>query len=295
MKLFIDGAEGTTGLEIVSRLHEVPGAEQIPLPSALRKDPDARRAAMEQADITVLCLPDAAAKEAVALAEGTRTRLLDASTAHRTAPGWVYGLPELCPGQREAIASAGRVANPGCHATGFILLARPLAEAGWISPELPVTAFSTTGYSGGGKRMIAAYEAGGRPEELAYPRIYGLAQQHKHLPEMAVYGTLGQPPVFNPVVCDYYRGMSVTLFMTAGDPDTAMAIYRERYAAGRVRVVDPPEDGYFSCQPVCHTDGGLLTASGRPGRWSATLALDNLGLGACGAALENLRIMCGIR
>lgn len=293
MKLFIDGAEGTTGLEIVARLHEVPGAERIALPNELRKDPEARRAAMEQADITLLCLPDAAAREAVALAEGTHTRLLDASTAHRTAPGWVYGLPEMTPGQGAAIAAAERVANPGCHATGFILLARPLAEAGLIGPEDTVAAFSTTGYSGGGKKMIAVYEADDRPPEMAYARLYGLSQQHKHLPEMAVYGTLGQPPVFNPVVCDFYRGMTVTLFMTKGDPETALALYRARYAAGRVRVTDPPADGFFSCQPVTGTDGAVLTAGGQPGRWSATIALDNLGLGACGAALENLRRMCG--
>ena len=206
-KVYIDGKDGTTGLQIYDRLAARDDIDLLLIDEAKRKDPGERKRLMAEADIVFLCLPDAAAVEAVALAEGSGARMIDASTAHRTAPGWVYGFPELRPGQREAIAGARHVANPGCHATGFISIVAPLVQAGLLSADADLCCFSLTGYSGGGKKMIAQYEAAEKAESLYSPGLYGLTQAHKHLPEMQKLCGLKKPPVFTPIVDDYYKGM----------------------------------------------------------------------------------------
>ena len=209
--IFIDGSSGTDGLRIYDRLAQREDIDLLTLPPELHHDMEAQRELINRADIAFLCLPDAAAVEAVALAEGSGARMIDASTAHRTAPGWVYGFPELRPGQREAIAGARYVANPGCHATGFISIVAPLVQAGLLSADADLCCFSLTGYSGGGKKMIAQYEAAERAESLYSPGLYGLTQAHKHLPEMQKLCGLKKPPVFTPIVDDYYKGMAATV------------------------------------------------------------------------------------
>ena len=209
-KVFIDGHEGTTGLRIHERLSTRQDIELVPIADDVRKDPDAIRACMKQADIAFLCLPDGAAAEAVTLAEGCDVRLIDTSTGRRVAPGWIYGFPELSPQQAAAIAKSDRVGNPGCHASGAISILQPLTEAGIVPADYPVTAFSLTGYSGGGKKMIAQYE-GDKGQDLYAPRQYGLVQQHKHLPEIVTICHLTQEPVFTPIVDDYYSGMEVMI------------------------------------------------------------------------------------
>ena len=210
-KVFIDGREGTTGLRIEERLENREDIELLSIDPDKRKDANERQKFLNAADLVFLCLPDAAAKEAVSLIENPNTRVIDASTAHRTAPGWAYGFPELSPEHRAAIAHGKRVANPGCHATGFISLAYPLVQKGILPAYYPVCAFSLTGYSGGGKKMIAEYEGENRSTELDAPREYGLNQQHKHLKEMTAITGLVKEPLFTPIVADYYSGMIVTL------------------------------------------------------------------------------------
>ena len=209
--VFIDGKEGTTGLRIFDRLAERGEFSLLTLPEEKRKDADARREAIHAADIAILCLPDAAARESVALAEGSKTRILDTSTAHRVAPGWAYGFPELSKKHRDAVVSGQYVAVPGCHASGFIVLAAPLVAAGLIPADTLLSCFSLTGYSGGGKKMIAQYEADTRTPDLDAPRPYGLTQSHKHLPEMQQISCLTHAPIFAPIVADYYAGMQVTI------------------------------------------------------------------------------------
>ena len=215
-KVFIDGAAGTTGLRIQDRLRERKDLELILLPDEARKDPAARAEALNAADVAFLCLPDDAAREAVSLLENPDTVLIDTSTAHRTAPGWVYGFPEIG-GRREKIRKAKRIANPGCHASGFVALTAPLTEAGLLPRDARLSVFSLTGYSGGGKKMIAAYEEEGRDPLFGAPRLYGLSQKHKHLPEMAAVAGLSRPPVFSPVVAPYYAGMEVVVSLFRED------------------------------------------------------------------------------
>ena len=210
-KVYIDGKDGTTGLQIYERLSAREDITLLLIDEAKRKDPAERAKLMNQADLVFLCLPDAAAREAVTLIENPATRVIDASTAHRTAPGWVYGFAELKAGQREAIAGAKRVANPGCHATGFLSLAAPLVALGLLPRDAALTCFSLTGYSGGGKKMIAQYEAADREAALSSPAPYALGQTHKHLPEMKAVAGLDTAPVFIPIVDDYYKGMSTTI------------------------------------------------------------------------------------
>ena len=204
-RVFIDGQEGTTGLEIQERLSARRDLEIVEIDPARRKEPEARRDCIDSADVTVLCLPDAASKEAVALVTRPESRFIDASTAHRTADGWVYGLPELARSQRDAIQNARLVTNPGCHATCFALLVRPLVDAGVISPDYPVVAYSLTGYSGGGKKLIQTYREGD-PDKLSASRPYALGLKHKHIPEMQKVSRLSHPPFFVPVLGPYYRG-----------------------------------------------------------------------------------------
>ena len=293
-KIFIDGSAGTTGLRIAQRLSRRRDIELIRLPEERRKDAGARAEAIHAADVSFFCLPDAAAREAAAMA-GEEARLIDTSTAHRTDPAWIYGFPEL-PGQREKIAAGRRIANPGCHASGFIALAAPLVKAGLIAPDAELTCFSVTGYSGGGKSMIAEYEAEGRPAELDSPRQYGLAQSHKHLPEMAKVSGLIAPPVFCPIVADYYSGMVVTVALHAsqlkGKPKDAEQVYRELYTTPLVRYIPCPE-GMMAGNAMADRDDMEITVAGSDERILLISRFDNLGKGASGAAIQNMNLMLG--
>ena len=294
-KIFIDGSAGTTGLRIRERLAERKDIELVTLSGELRKDLSARKDAINGADVAFLCLPDAAAKEAVGLVE-SGVAVIDTSTAHRTAEGWTYGFPEL-EGQREKIAGSRRIANPGCHASGFIVLVEPLVRAGLISPDAALTCFSLTGYSGGGKSMIADYEAEGRPAALDSPRQYGLTQSHKHLPEMAKVCGLTTAPVFCPIVADFYSGMEVTVSLFAedlrGTVADVKAVYAERYRGPVVNAVDPPE-GMIAANALSGLDRMEVMVTGNDERILLVSVFDNLGKGASGAAVQNMNILLGV-
>ena len=296
-KVFIDGSAGTTGLRIADRLSHRRDIELITLPDNLRKDPSARHDALNEADIAFLCLPDEAAKEAAAMVENDRTAVIDTSTAHRVSPGWVYGFPEIG-GFREKIVSAKRIANPGCHASGFIALVAPLREAGILPPDAPLSCFSLTGYSGGGKKMIAAYEAEGRETLLDAPRMYGLTQAHKHLPEMQKYCGLEQAPIFCPVVAPYYAGMEVTVPLFAhqlkGGRAAVERLYAAYYAKGLVRFVSGDDEaGCLSAGALAGRDDMLITVQGNEERILLIARFDNLGKGASGAAIQNMNLILG--
>ncbi len=298
MKVFIDGSAGTTGLRIRERLAQREDLSLITLPEEKRKDTGARREALNGADIVFLCLPDDAAAEAVTLIENPDTAVIDTSTAHRTAAGWTYGFPELT-GQREKISSSKRVANPGCHAGGFIALVAPLVEAGVVPADACLTCFSLTGYSGGGKKMIAAYEAGERSPLLDAPRQYGLSQAHKHLPEMTRVCGLKNAPVFCPVVADFYSGMEVTVPLFAetvrGGAGAVRAVYRERYRGPVVRYAENADEaGFLSAAALSGRDDMEISVAGNDERILLTARFDNLGKGASGAAVQNMNILMGV-
>ena len=297
-KVFIDGSAGTTGLRIRERLEARKDIELILLPEDLRKAPEARRDALHSADIAFLCLPDDAAREAVALAEGGDCAIIDTSTAHRTAPGWVYGMAELA-GQREKIAQSERVANPGCHASGFIALVAPLVAAGVIAKNAKLSCFSLTGYSGGGKKMIAQYEDGERDALLDAPRQYGLNQNHKHLKEMAAICGLDFAPVFSPIVADFYSGMevSVPLFgeWVAGGMARVKEVLADAYPGPVIRYVESADEGGFlSAGKLSGRDDMEVTVTGGDERLLLTARFDNLGKGASGAAIQNMNILMGV-
>jgi N-acetyl-gamma-glutamyl-phosphate reductase len=297
MKVFIDGSAGTTGLRIHERLAERRDLELIILSDELRKDNAARKDAINSADIAFLCLPDAAAREAVAMIEGD-TAVIDTSTAHRTAEGWAYGFPEL-PGQRAKVAASRRIANPGCHASGFIALVAPLVHAGLLSKSAALTCFSLTGYSGGGKKMIAEYEAPeGRSALLDAPRQYGISQSHKHLPEMAAVCGLEKAPVFCPIVAPFYSGMEVTVPLfdsqLKGTIDDVKAAYRDLYATPLVHFDDcADEGGFLSAGAFSGYDDMQVSVAGNAERILLTARFDNLGKGASGAAIQNMNIIMG--
>ena len=296
--VFIDGSAGTTGLRIAERLAARRDLNLIRLPEALRKDPAARKEAINSADIVFLCLPDDAAREAVALVSNPRVKIIDTSTAHRTAPGWVYGFPELA-GQREKLAAATRIANPGCHASGFVALVAPLVQQGILEPGALLSCFSLTGYSGGGKKMIAAYEDSARSALLDAPRQYGLTQQHKHLKEMKALCALENEPVFCPIVGDFYSGMEVTvpLFVRQvnGTASDIRDVYRTYYTDGLVRFTETPDsDGLLSAAALAGRDDMEISVFGNDTRILLTARFDNLGKGASGAAIQNLNILLGI-
>ena len=294
-KVFIDGSAGTTGLRIRERLAARADMEILTLPDERRKDVSARKDALNSADVAFLCLPDAAAKEAASLIESDVT-IIDTSTAHRTAEGWTYGFAELT-GQREKIAESRRIANPGCHASGFIVLIEPLVKAGLIAPDTALTCFSLTGYSGGGKSMIADYEAGDRDEALDSPRQYGLTQSHKHLPEMQKLCGLSLAPVFCPIVADFYSGMEVTVSLFAkdlhGTAAEIKALYAERYHGPIVQYVEPPE-GMLASNALAGLDRMEVTVTGNDERILLVSTFDNLGKGASGAAIQNMNIRLGL-
>ena len=305
-KVFIDGSAGTTGLRIRERLAGMDGLEVVVLPEELRKDPSARRDALNAADVAFLCLPDAAARESVAMVESPSVVVIDTSTAHRTSDGWEYGFPEL-EGRRGRIASARRIANPGCHASGFVALVEPLVRDGIVSGDAALSAFSLTGYSGGGKKMIAEYgerglsdaksaaDGAGNVDPFLGGRQYALGQAHKHLPEMAKVCGLVHPPCFSPVVVPHYSGMEVTVFLHGADLDAVRDCYRRRYAGnGVVRFAeDMSEGGFISSAALSGRDDMLVGAYGSEGRVVLVSCFDNLGKGASGAAIQNMNIALG--
>ena len=297
-KVFIDGSAGTTGLRIRERLASRQDISLIKLPEELRKDADARRDAIHDADIVFLCLPDAAAMEAVALAGDAETKIIDTSTAHRVDPDWVYGFPELS-GQREMLAGSSRIANPGCQASGFVALVAPLVESGILPASAALSSFSLTGYSGGGKKMIAEYEAPGRSPLLKGPRQYALTQQHKHLKEMVKVCALESAPVFCPIVGDFYSGMEVTVPLFAGDikgtAEDIRALYRSYYAGGLVRYAEEADaDGLLSAAAFSGRDDMSVSVFGNEERILLVSRFDNLGKGASGAAIQNMNILLGV-
>ncbi len=300
-KVYIDGKEGTTGLQIYDRLAARDDIELLLIDEERRKDPLERKRLLNEADLAFLCLPDAAAVEAAAMVEDPDTRIIDASTAHRVAEGWVYGFAELGPERKAAIAASKRVANPGCHATGFLSVAAPLVKLGILPADYPVTVYSLTGYSGGGKKMIAQYEAPDRPAEFAAPRIYGLDLRHKHLPEMQAVAGLRYPPVFNPVVDDYYKGMATTLLLHnallcggpgAGDVAAALAEFYRGQALVHVTPFGDHE-ALLAANHLAGKDTLEITVCGNERQTMVTARFDNLGKGASGAAVQNMNLMLG--
>ena len=297
-KVFIDGSAGTTGLRIKDRLSARTDLSLITLPEELRKDTAARRQALNEADVAFLCLPDEAAIEAVSLIDNPNTAVIDTSTAHRTAAGWVYGFPELG-GRRAKIAASRRIANPGCHASGFIALVAPLVEAGLLTKDAALSAFSLTGYSGGGKKMIAEYEDADRAAHYGAPRQYALSQSHKHLPEMKVICGLDRAPIFSPIVADYYAGMEVTVPLFAdgvrGTRADIAAVYREAYSEGLVSYNDKMGEGGLLCgSGFAGRDDMEVGVLGNDERILLVARFDNLGKGASGAAIQNMNILLGV-
>ena len=304
-RVFVDGQEGTTGLRIHEYLAQRSDIEVLCIDPERRKDAGERARLLNAADVAFLCLPDAAAREAAALVTNAKTCLIDASTAHRTAAEWVFGMPELAPGHRDRIRAAKRISNPGCHSSSFILLLRPLVDAGLVPADLPVSATSITGYSGGGKKMIEQYEAGG-DARLASPRPYGLTLAHKHVPEMSAHTGLHVKPVFQPVVGNFYKGLavSVPLHLSQLKPGTTAeqlhAAFVHRYAGERfIRVMplrDPGtlEAGYFDVQACNDTNRVDLFVFANDTQAILMSRLDNLGKGASGAAVQTMNVHLGL-
>ena len=300
-KLYIDGQEGTTGLQIYERLGARDDIELLRIDPDKRKDTAERKRLLNAADLVFLCLPDAAAVEAVALIENENTRVVDASTAHRTAPGWVYGFPELLAGQRERVRHAKRVANPGCHATGFLSTAAPLVAMGVLPPDYPVACYSLTGYSGGGRKMIAEYEAADRAASLDAPNIYGLSLKHKHLPEMQKVAGLKVPPVFSPILGDIYQGMATSVLLhnrlLRGNPTAEdLCDMLSSYYEGQKLVSVAPFGGTtprLSANALAGSDRLEITVCGHEEQTMLTARFDNLGKGASGAAVQIMNLMLG--
>ena len=303
IRVFIDGLSGTTGLKIRERLARHPGVHIETISPERRRDPDARRALLNAADVVFLCLPDAVATESAAMVESPTTCVIDASTAHRTHADWAYGLPEL-PGQRARIVGAKRISVPGCHATAFILAVRPLIDAGILLPGAPICAHSITGYSGGGRELIEKYEAPGRDIAYETSRPYALGLSHKHLPEMTLHAGLTTPPVFHPILGDFYQGMTVVLplhpamLAARASVDDLVAVYQKAYAGERfvraARLEDEhTEQGRFSPIALNGTNDCELFVSGANGRLSVLSRIDNLGKGSSGAAIQCMNLAMG--
>ena len=304
-RIFVDGQEGTTGLRIHEMLARRGDVDVLRIDADKRKDAAERARLLNAADVAFLCLPDAAAREAVALVDNPDTCVIDASTAHRTSPGWAFGLPELAAGQRAQLRAAKRIANPGCHASAFILLLRPLVDAGLVPADAALSATSISGYSGGGKKMIEQYEAGGNAK-LQSPRPYGLSLTHKHLPEMVAHARLARPPVFLPMVASFYKGLavSVPLHLNQLKPGTTGAALQqalvEHYAGERfVKVMplsDPATlaDGFFDVQGCNDTNNCELFVFANDSQVLLMSRLDNLGKGASGAAVQSMNVHLGL-
>lgn len=297
-KVFIDGSAGTTGLRIFDRLKERKDIELIALPENLRKDVSAREDILNRADIAFLCLPDDAAREAVSLVKNDRTAIIDTSTAHRTDPSWEYGFPEL-DGRRDRIRTSKRIANPGCHASGFVALVTPLVQCGLLSGNTAISCFSLTGYSGGGKKMIAEYEEKERSPLFTAPRQYALSQEHKHLKEMKAVCGLDVMPAFCPIVGDYYSGMEVTVPLFAEDIKGGISdvidVYREKYRTEIVHFdADASESGFLSAAAFSGRDDMQISVFGNAERILLVSRFDNLGKGASGSAIQNMNILLGV-
>ena len=301
-KVYIDGQSGTTGLQIYDRIGQREDLELLRIPEELRHDPDERKKYLNSADIVFLCLPDEGAIEAVSFIDNPNVRVIDASTAHRTNPDWTYGYPELSVAQREAIRTSKRVANPGCHATGFISTTAPLVAMGVIPKDYPMSCYSLTGYSGGGKKMIAEYEADGRPELLDAPGIYGLNLHHKHLREMQKVTGLSYAPVFMPIVDDYYKGMATTIMLQnrllPGQPSAEEICakladyYRDEHFVSVVPFGE--NDSKLYANKLAGTNHLEIVVCGHEEQTTVTALFDNLGKGASGAAVQNMNIMLGL-
>ena len=300
IKVFIDGSAGTTGLRIREMLGKREDISLIALSEQLRKDVAARRDAINGADAVFLCLPDDAAREAVGLVENKNTVVIDASTAHRTSPGWAYGFPELSASHRAAIVNGKRIANPGCYASGFLALVYPLVAAGVLPKDYPLVCHAVSGYSGAGKKGIAEYEAENRPESYDTPRLYALTLSHKHLPEMQAVCGLTRTPVFNPYVCDYYCGMTVNvpLFSDLLAKKVSVAdvkeLLRAHYAGAHFVTVGEEPSGYISANTLNGTNRMELLVNGNEDRILLTAHFDNLGKGASGAAIQNMNLALGL-
>ena len=300
--VYIDGKEGTTGLQIFERLGSRDDIDLILIDEDKRKDTAERKKFINAADIVFLCLPDAAAREAVALCENDTTRFIDASTAHRTDPAWDYGFAELSEAHRAAIMKSKRVANPGCHASGFISSVYPLVKLGIVPADYPLTCSSLTGYSGGGKKLIAEYEDPNRDPRHDSHRIYGTTLKHKHLPEMVMMTGISRAPAFSPIVGDFYSGMVMTVPLHTGmlhgspGPEEIRQVYRERYGGEKlIRVMDKdPEDGFIHSNVMAGSDEFQIFVTGNEERVLLLSRFDNLGKGASGQAVQNMNIMLGI-
>ena len=303
-KVYIDGKDGTTGLQIYDRLSARSDIDLLLIDEDKRKDPAERKKLMDAADVVFLCLPDAAAIEAVALVENPNTRIIDASTAHRTDPDWDYGFPELSAAHRAAIQKSKRVANPGCHATGFISVAYPLVAMGLLPKDACLSAFSLTGYSGGGKKMIAQYEALDKETALYAPCPYGMGQSHKHLPEMQKVCGLDSAPLFSPIVADYYAGMLVSVPLSASQLRGVSSLvqlhecYQDAYAGQKMIRVMPLSaqadvGGFLAANGCAGWDGLEVYVTGNDERMMVCARFDNLGKGASGAAVQSMNIMLG--
>lgn len=294
-RIYIDGREGTTGLQIWDRLAGRQDMELLSIDEAHRKDPAARKELIHAADLVFLCLPDEAAREAVALAKGAQARIIDASTAHRTAPGWDYGFPELSRKHRNSIITSRRVANPGCHATGFISIVYPLIQQGVLSPHQVISAYSLTGYSGGGKPLIAEYEDTERDPRHRSHRIYGLNLNHKHLPEMRAVCGLEQDPVFSPILGDFPQGMATTVFLPGLSAQRIHLWLSAHYREEKLVQVAPfgGEEPMIYASTLAGQDSLRLIVCGREEQCTVTALFDNLGKGASGAAVQNMNLMLG--
>lgn len=299
-KVYIDGQAGTTGLQIYERLQGRDDIDLLIIDPDKRKDENARRDCLNEADLAILCLPDEAAREAVSLVQNDRSKIIDCSTAHRTAEGWVYGLPELWR-QREKLRNAKRVANPGCYATGAIALVRPLVRAGFLSMDYPLAVHALSGYTGGGNKAIGQYEAKDRPAELSSPRHYALGLSHNHIPEIMVQTGLHRKPVFCPIICDFPQGMVVAVplalsWMGGVDRKLLRRCYERYYQGERLIALAPeamPEDGFLGSNNYAGRDDLEISVYGGGDQAVVFARFDNLGKGASGAAVQNMNIMLG--
>lgn len=300
VRVFIDGKAGTTGLGIYDRLGKRGDVSVLSLSEELRKDTAARKDAINSADVVFLCLPDDAAREAVALCENTKTVIIDASTAHRTQEDWAYGFPELSEEHRKKIASSKRIANPGCYASGFISLVRPLIASGIAASDYPFVCHAVSGYSGAGKKAIAQYNEENRDKLLDTPRLYALGLTHKHLPEMVKECGLTREPVFNPYICDYYSGMSVSIPLFTDllekrvGVEELLNLYREYYGKSTFISVGQEESGFIAANNLVGTNKMEILVHGNGERILLTSRFDNLGKGASGAAIQNMNIVLGL-